>query len=230
MKRLILILIILILMIVSVIAGIGYLDYKKAVDEITIEEKVEEIKGNVKYTRIEDVSQDFIDAVVAIEDHRFYKHNGIDYISLIRATLANIVAKEVVGGGSTITQQLAKNMYFDQSLSMTRKVSEAFVANALESKYSKEEILALYINCIYYGDGYYGIHAASAGYFNTTPAQLTLEQASMLAGLPQAPSAYQLSNHYDRALKRQVEVLNAMLEHDYISKDEYKSALKNEVR
>lgn len=229
-RRLLTILIIIMLFVVSIFAGWGYFSYKEVVEEVSIEEKVEIIRSSDHYVNIDDVSDHFKNAIVAIEDHRFYSHHGIDYISLVRITLANIMAQEVLGGGSTITQQLAKNMYFDQSLSMNRKISEAFVANALENKYSKEEILELYINCIYYGDGYYGIYDASMGYFNVEPSQLTIEQGSMLAGLPQAPSAYALSKHYDVAQKRQVEVLNAMLEYDYITQEQYKYALANEVR
>ena len=229
-RKILLILFLLAFIAVGIIGGIGYLDYKKAVQEVSIEDKVAQIEAKPNYTKIDNIALDFQDAVVAIEDHRFYEHGGIDYIALVRVTLSNIIAQEVVGGGSTITQQLAKNMYFDQSVSMTRKVSEAFVANALEHDYSKEKILELYVNCIYYGDGYYGIYDASMGYFNVTPEQLTLAQASMLAGLPQAPSLYQLSNHYEAAAKRQVSVLNAMLEHEYISKQQYKEALENELR
>ncbi len=230
LRKILLIVFILAFIVVGIIGGIGYLDYRKAVDEVSVKERVAQIEAKEHYTSINDVSPYFKDAVVAIEDHRFYEHGGIDYISLIRVTLANIIAQEVVGGGSTITQQLAKNMYFDQSVSMTRKVSEAFVANVLEEDYKKDKILELYINCIYYGDGYYGIYDASMGYFNVTPDQLTLAQASILAGLPQAPSLYQLSNHYEAAAKRQVDVLNAMLEHEYINKTQYKQALAKEVR
>lgn len=230
LKRILVFVFIVCFIFVGIIGGIGYLDYRKATDETSIVQKVKQIQDKENYTTIDHVALDFKDAIVAIEDHRFYQHGGIDYISLVRVTLANIVAQEIVGGGSTITQQLAKNMYFDQSLSMTRKVSEAFVANALEKHYSKDEILELYINAIYYGDGYYGIYDASMGYFNVTPQQLTLAQASILAGLPQAPSLYQLSNHYDAAAKRQVDVLNAMLEHEYITKQQYKEALKQKVR
>lgn len=229
-RRLITIIIILLLFVVCIFAGWGYFSYKEVVSEVSIEEKVNEIKSAEHYVSIDEVSDNFKDAIVAIEDHRFYNHHGIDYISLVRVTLANVMAQEVLGGGSTITQQLAKNMYFDQSLSMNRKISEAFVANALENKYDKEEILELYINCIYYGDGYYGIYDASVGYFNVEPSQLSVAQGSMLAGLPQAPSAYALSAHYDVALKRQLEVLNAMLEYDYITKEEYTEALAVELR
>lgn len=229
-RRLITILMIMVLFIVCIFAGWGYYGYREATKEISIEDKVEEIRSSEHYVQIDDVSDHFKNAIVAIEDHRFYEHHGIDYISLVRITLANIMAQEVLGGGSTITQQLAKNMYFDQSLSMSRKVSEAFVANALENTYSKKEILELYINCIYYGDGHYGIYDASMGYFNVEPSMLSIEQGSILAGLPQAPSAYALSTHYDMARKRQVEVLNAMLKQDYITKEEYKYALAHEVK
>ncbi|NBK98380.1 MAG: penicillin-binding protein, partial [Erysipelotrichia bacterium] len=145
-RRLLMILIILVLFVVCIFAGWGYLDYKKATDEMSVEDKVAMIESKPHYVKADDISQHFKDAIVAIEDHRFYTHHGIDYISLVRITLANIMAQEVLGGGSTITQQLAKNMYFDQNMSMNRKVSEAFVANALEHAYSKEKILELYMN------------------------------------------------------------------------------------
>lgn len=152
-KRLILMIIGIVLIIVLLFAGIGYIGYKDAVEQISIEEKVRQLQENGDYVELEDMSTYFVDAIVAIEDHRFYHHGGIDYISLVRITLANLRSQEILGGGSTITQQLAKNFYFMENYNFTRKISEAFVAYNLEKTYDKDEILEMYINIIYYGDG-----------------------------------------------------------------------------
>lgn len=228
-KRLILMIIGIVLIIVLLFAGIGYIGYKDAVEQISIEEKVRQLQENGDYVELEDMSTYFVDAIVAIEDHRFYHHGGIDYISLVRITLANLRSQEILGGGSTITQQLAKNFYFMENYNFTRKISEAFVAYNLEKTYDKDEILEMYINIIYYGDGFYGIKDASVGYFGVEPKDLTLAQASMLAGLPQSPSIYALSNQNKASYKRQEEVLNAMLKYEYINKQEYIKALKEEL-
>ena len=229
-RKLLLLIISFVLLVVIGFCGVGYWNYKNCIDDIPIQEKVNQIQAVNHYTPLDKVSNYYKDAIVAIEDHRFYSHHGIDYVALVRVTIANIAAQEILAGGSTITQQLAKNMYFDQSHSMTRKISEAFAAHELEKHYDKNEILELYINSIYYGDGYYGIYDASMGYFGVDPLHLTLAQASMLAGLPQAPSAYALSTSYEVAARRQVEVLNAMLEYGYINKEQYMAALAIDLR
>lgn len=120
-------------------------------------------------------------------------------------------------GGSTITQQTARLMYFTQEQRFSRKVAELFVAFDLEKNYSKDEILELYINMIYYGDGYYGIKEASLGYFNKLPKDLNLSESSMLAGLPNAPSAYSPNKNISLAQKRQSTVLNAMVKYEKIT-------------
>lgn len=215
--------------VIGIIGGMGYVDYQEIVKQETINDKVNDLRENEHYVKIDQISPDFLHAVVAIEDHRFYEHGGIDYISLVRITLANVMAKEILGGGSTITQQLAKNLYFMDSNKFTRKVSEAFVAKELENNYSKDEILEMYVNIIYYGDNYYGIQQAAQGYFNVAPSNLSLAQASMLAGLPQAPSVYALSSNNKETYKRQEEVLKAMIKYEYISNDEFLKALKESL-
>lgn len=197
--------------------GVGYLNYRQAIDTESIEHKVSSIEQKTAYVETKDISPYLLQATVAIEDHRFYEHHGVDYISLGRAFINNIFAKGIVGGGSTITQQLAKNLYFDYQPSYIRKMSEVFMAYQLDKELSKEKVLELYVNVINYGDNHFGIYEASMGYFQKEPKDLTLDEASLLAGLPQSPSNYQLSNHEESARIRQKQVLAAMVEEDAIS-------------
>ncbi|MBD3107980.1 transglycosylase domain-containing protein [Bacillus sp. AGMB 02131] len=191
----------------------GYFKYKEAIKAIPIEEKVASIQESSNYTPLDEISADFTDAIVAIEDHRFYEHGAVDPIALARATFINLREKEVLQGGSTLTQQVAKNIYFENDQNFVRKVAELFVAYNLEKIYSKDEILELYVNVIYYGDGNYGIKEASENYFGKMPLELNYDEATLLAGLPQAPSAYALSTNYERAKQRQSEVIEALTEY-----------------
>ena len=163
--------------------------------------------------------------MVAVEDNRFYKHGGIDFKAIIRSVVANVRAKSVVQGGSTITQQLAKNLFLNGNQDVSRKIREIVIARKLEKLYSKEEILELYANIVYYGNGYYGINNASYGYFNSAPKNLTLNQGSLLAGLLQAPNSYNPKKHLNKAKARQQEVLDAMLQYGYIPKEQMESVL-----
>ncbi len=195
----------------------GYSLYKSVLKETSLEEKINEIRNKEDYTKIEDVSPDFLNAIVAVEDHRFYKHNGVDLISAVKAIFTNVKASSYVTGGSSITQQLAKNMYFSQEKKMVRKIAEMFMAYNLEKNLSKNEILELYINNIYYGSGYYSVYSASMGYFNKKPSELTLDEASLLAGIPNAPSIYSLDVNPTLARQRQKQVISAMKEYNYIN-------------
>lgn len=195
----------------------GYSLYKSVLKETSLEEKINEIRNKEDYTKIEDVSPDFLNAIVAVEDHRFYKHNGVDLISTVKAIFINVKASSYVTGGSSITQQLAKNMYFSQEKKMVRKIAEMFMAYNLEKNLSKNEILELYINNIYYGSGYYSVYSASMGYFNKKPSELTLDEASLLAGIPNAPSIYSLDVNPTLARQRQKQVISAMKEYNYIN-------------
>ena len=195
----------------------GYSLYKSLLKETSLEEKINEIRNKEDYTKIEDVSPDFLNAIVAVEDHRFYKHNGVDLISTVKAIFTNVKASSYVTGGSSITQQLAKNMYFSQEKKMVRKIAEMFMAYNLEKNLSKNEILELYINNIYYGSGYYSVYSASMGYFNKKPSELTLDEASLLAGIPNAPSIYSLDVNPTLARQRQKQVISAMKEYNYIN-------------
>ena len=205
---------IILFIIFSIILGLGYLKYKKATDNISLIDKVQEIRESENYTKLENVSVDYKNAVVAIEDHRFYEHNGIDILSIIRSTYVNLKSKSLTYGASTITQQLGRLMYFSQEKSFIRKVSEVFVAFELEKNYSKDEILELYLNIMYFGDGYFGIHDASYGYFDKSPKDLNLYESTYLAGLPNAPSIY--SGNQELAEERRLQVENAMKKYGYI--------------
>ncbi len=225
-KKLILAVILCICIIISIFFGLGYFNHLRVTDETSIQDKVEEIKKQSSYVSLDEISDYLLDATVAVEDHRFYKHNGVELRSMVRAFLQNILAGEIVGGGSTITQQLAKNLYYSYDQSYLRKFSEIFTAYALEKELSKDEILELYLNVINYGDNHIGISQAAEGYFRKKPMDLTLEEATLLAGLPQSPSNYQLSNHYEAAKKRQEQVLEAMAKENMISESEINSILK----
>lgn len=219
-KRILLLFLAALLTLGILFVGVGYVNYKKAVSDMPIQEKVEKIRSQPHYVKIDEISPTLLEATVSIEDHRFYQHNGVDYRSLARALVNNIFASGIVGGGSTITQQLAKNLYFDYQPSYIRKMSEIFLAYDLEAELSKKEILELYVNVINYGDNHMGIYEASMGYFGKTPDQLSLDEASLLAGLPQSPSNYQLSNHETAARNRQKMVLSAMVREKHISQQD----------
>ena len=208
------------LIIITIIGYNGYKMYKQAITELPIDEKIKEIKNKKNYAKLEDTTKTFRDAILAVEDHRFYNHKGIDLISTTKAFFTNLKKKEIITGGSSITQQLAKNMYFTQEKQFSRKFAEIFVVSYLEDNLTKDEIFELYINTIYYGNGYYGIGEASIGYFDKEPNSLTDYEATILAGLPNAPSAYSLNNHKELAERRQQQVLDAMVKYKYITNTE----------
>ena len=159
-------------------------------------------------------------AVIAVEDHRFYDHGPIDFISLGRAIFVNIKSREFKEGGSTITQQVAKNIVFSQEHSFFRKLGEVFASFDLEKNYSKNEIFELYVNTAYFGDGFYGIYDASFGYYKKEPKDLNLDEASMLAGVPNAPSLYSPNVNLNLAKKRQSHVISKMKDYGYITEKE----------
>lgn len=206
---------IILFIICSLVLGLGYLKYKEATDKISVIDRIEEIRKSDNYTKLEDVSDDYKNAVVAIEDHRFYDHKGIDVLSIVRSTYVNFKRKSLDYGASTITQQVGRLMYFTQEKSPIRKIAEIFVAFDLEKNYSKDEILELYLNLMYFGNGYYGIYDAAEGFFDKTPDELTLYEASYLAGLPNAPSVY--SENDELGEERRSQVVNAMKKYGYIN-------------
>ena len=216
-KKVLLVLILIILSIFAIYIGQGYKMYKNALDDKPLEEMVQEIRSQKSYTKISNIPDIYKDAVIAVEDHRFYDHKGIDIIAIGRALLNDIRARELVEGGSTITQQLAKNMYFTQDKTLTRKIAEVFMAKKIESNYNKEEILELYVNYIYYGSGYYDIKSASLGYFDKEPQDLTEGESIMLAGIPNAPSVYNPKVSPRLARERQKQVIDKMIKYGKLS-------------
>ena len=168
-------------------------------------------------TPLRDIALPMQQALIAVEDHRFYQHAGVDIESILRASLVNLQFGAITEGGSTITQQLAKNLFLSHEQTMGRKAEEFALALLLEARFSKDEILELYLNTIYFGSGAYGIQEASSVYFGKSPASLSLAEASLLAGLPQAPSRLSPYNDFDAAKKRQSIVLAAMSRYGYIT-------------
>lgn len=186
-------------------------EYQQTIPNYNIEDTVLAVRASDHYTPLEEISPTFLDALVATEDRRFYKHGGLDFISLGRALITNLNSGEIEQGGSTITQQLAKNLFLDAKQTLSRKVSEMFLAHYLESHYSKDDILELYVNVIYYGNGSTGIYAASENFFGKAPNALDFNEATLLAGYPQAPSYY--SNNKAASLERQTQVITALTEY-----------------
>lgn len=206
--------------------GKGYNMYKEVIQETPLEEKVEEIKSKANYTKISELPQMYLNAVISVEDHRFYKHSGIDIIAIGRALINDIKAMDFVEGGSTITQQIAKNEYFTQEKKITRKIAEVFMAFEIEKNYSKDEILELYINTIYFGNGYYNIKDACEGYFGKSLNEMTDGECIMLAGIPNAPSVYNPKENPKLAKERQKQVADKMVEYGYITEEEEEEILK----
>jgi len=162
------------------------------------------------YVPIGHISPDLKNAIVAIEDRRFYEHAGFDLTGMGRAALVNIQHGRIEEGASTITQQLVKNLFLANEQTFTRKAQELLLALDIEIAYSKDEILEMYLNVVYYGSGFYGVNAAAEGYYGKPPAALDLPEASMLAGVPNAPSELSPFTNFIAAKKRQAIVLDTM--------------------
>lgn len=168
---------------------------------------------------LEDISPELINATVSVEDKNFYDHNGFDFKRIAGAVVADIKAFAKVQGASTITQQYARNLFLEHDKTWKRKVLEAFYTIRIEMNYSKKEILEGYLNTIYYGSGAYGVQAASQFYFGKNASELTLAEASMLAGIPKGPGYYSPLESMENAKRRQSIILNTMVENGYIKKD-----------
>ena len=222
-KKIIIILLVLILLAGIIGFIVGYSVYSDALKEKPLVSRMDEIENDEHFVPFSELPKNYINAVVAVEDHRFYDHGPIDFIAIGRAIWVNVTSFELREGGSTITQQLAKNVILSQDETATRKLGEIVAAFDIEKNYSKDDILALYVNTCYFGEGYYGIYDASIGYYNKEPKDLTLDEATMLAGVPNAPSVYAPTVNPDLAKKRQEHVLNKMVEYGYISKEEANS-------
>lgn len=194
----------------SVLLFQGYVDYRDALEKKPLAQAMEEIVQKPSYVSLEQVPDIYKEALIIVEDHRFYEHPGVDVIATGRALVHDLKAMDFVEGGSTITQQLAKNMYFTQEKTLSRKAAEMFMALKIEREYSKDEILEAYINSIYYGAGYYSLREASLGYFEKEPEDMTDDECTLLVGVPNAPSVYAPTVSMDMARKRQQQVLSLM--------------------
>ena len=175
----------------------GYNMYKNAVDRVSVEQKVAEIRGSRDYVALNDISTAFKRGIVHSEDRRFYRHHGYDLVGIGRAIISDVAAGAMVQGGSTITQQLAKNMYFADNRTLARKVAEILVARQLEKHYTKQEILELYCNAIYYGQGCVGLKEASRHYYRVDPSQLEGDQAARLIYTVRCPEYYNPSTNFN---------------------------------
>jgi penicillin-binding protein 1A len=168
-------------------------------------------------------------ALIATEDARFYRHQGIDFEGVARALFTNLQDRQFSEGGSTITQQLVKNLFLSQEKTLSRKLEELILAVGIELHFSKEEILEMYLNRIYYGAGAYGIASAADIYFGKLPKDLTLAESALLVGLPQAPSVYSPYANFQAAKQRQTAVLDLMVKHGFISPSSAEKAKREPV-
>lgn len=186
---------------------------------LNMEEVINPLREDSNWVKLADIPKNMQNALIAIEDHKFYEHDGISPTSILRAILANVSEGEVAQGGSTLTQQFVKNTFLTHEQTMERKIEEAILSVVLEDKYSKDEILEMYLNTTYFGAGATGIHQASKVYFGKHVSRLTLEEAAVLAALPYAPSALNPLEHPIECKQRQMLVLNAMAKHGFITQD-----------
>lgn len=203
----------------------GAIMWNDAKTALPLDTAVPGIRADENYVSFEELPKFYIDAVVSVEDRRFFDHKGIDPKAICRAVLYDIKTLSLAQGGSTITQQLAKNIWFSEEKRLERKFAEMFAASELEKALSKNEILELYVNLIYFGSGYYGIGEASEGYFGKSPDTLTDYECAMLAGLPNAPSVYSPDASPELAEQRLSLVIYSMQDNGVITEQRAKELL-----
>lgn len=191
-----------------------------------------ELKGakDAEYVEYQDIPPYFSAAMVAIEDKKFYSHNGIDYKAILRAAKAIIQDRRISQGGSTITMQLARNIYLDTSKNWQRKVKEMYIALELEKIYSKNQIMEFYLNNIYFANGYYGISSACKGYFDCELSELSLSQTAFLCAIPNNPTIYDPLTNMENTLGRRDRILKQMYEDNMIDIAAYESATREEIK
>lgn len=203
------------------------------INNITIYDNKNEVifngNGNKEWISLNEISPYLIDATISTEDKRFYRHPGFDFLRIFKSLYVNFTTKNLSQGASTITQQLARNLFSNFDKTWNRKLKEAWYAFRLEINYSKDEILEAYLNTINYGNGVYGIENASYYYFNKSARDLNLAEASMLAGIPKAPNIYSPLNNLDAAKERQSTILNNMVLNNKISKESMDIALNTNL-
>ncbi len=249
----------LIIVLLAIVAGVAYIKFspklneymteaKRVVDESTPESFSSELGGRIfysngkimaylksgkslSYIRFDNIPQDVIDAFVAVEDKRFYEHNGIDRLGIARVLFNYVRSRgKKLAGASTITQQLARNIFLTHEVSISRKAKEALIALNLEKKYSKKQILEFYINNIYFANGFYGIGAAAKGYFDKDISKLSLSQIAFLAAIPNNPSHYDPIEHKENTMLRRDKFLRDMHEQGYITDKEFNKAIKEKIK
>ncbi|MBQ6282979.1 MAG: PBP1A family penicillin-binding protein [Bacilli bacterium] len=203
------------------------------INNVTIYDNKNEVvfngNGNKEWVSLSNISPYLINATISTEDKRFYTHPGFDFLRIIKSIYVNITNKSLSQGASTITQQLARNLFSNFDKTWKRKIKEAWYAFRLEINYSKDEILEAYLNTINYGNGVYGIENASYYYFNKSSKDLNLAEASMLAGIPKAPNAYSPLNNLENAKERQKIILYNMLKNKIISEDDMNNSLNTDL-
>lgn len=203
----------------------GAVLWSNAKKELSIAQAAENFRADEGFTPFDELPQFYIDAVISVEDRKFFTHGGINVKSIIRAALYDIKNQTLEQGGSTITQQLAKNVWFSQEKKLERKFAEVWAAFDLEKELSKNEILALYASTIYFGSDYYGIKDAAAGYFGKEPSELSEYECAMLAGLPNAPSVYSPDESPELARQRLEQVLDSMLANGKLTEEKRQELL-----
>ena len=189
----------------------------------------ERIKDIPNYVTLDKIPKFLTYAILSVEDTRFYNHKGFDPIGIARAIFVNVEAGEIQEGASTITQQTVKNLFLTNDQTFTRKAEELFISMNMEKDFDKDKILEIYLNVIYFGSNFYGVYDAAQGYFGKEPAELTIAECAMLAGLPNAPSLYSPYVDFHKAKQRQLVVIDAMEKLGVISKKEAESARIEEI-
>lgn len=228
LKRILLLCFIIFVVVTGIQIKKGYDRYQEVLTERPLDNVILELQSKKNYTKFEDVPQIYYDALISVEDRRFYSHNGFDIVGTARAIYNDIKAKKLLEGGSTISQQLAKNLYFPNDDTLERKIAEIFMAMKIEREYEKEDVLEFYVNGIYYGGGYYSIYDASKGYFHKEPKDMTDYECTLLVGIPNAPSIYSLDVRPDLAKQRQKKVIECMIEEGYITESMGKKLIETE--
>lgn len=187
-------------------------------------------KKNMQWTSIDDIPEFVQDALVSVEDKRFYYHAGFDPVRITKALGTNLIHGDIRQGGSTITQQYAKNLFLTNEQTLSRKVQEFFYAARLEMQYSKKDILEGYLNTVYFGHGVYGVNAAAEYFFDKKLNQLSIAETAMLIGIPNGPSIYSPFLHKDNAIKREHLILEVLKNNDVITSKQYEAAKKEKLK
>lgn len=193
---------------------------------LSVTQAAENIRAESGFVEFDELPQFYVDAVISVEDRRFFKHNGISLRSIARAAFYDVKTRSLDQGGSTITQQVAKTVWFFEEKIMSRKFAEVWAAFELENKLSKNEIFELYVNTIYFGSGYYGISSAAEGYFGKKISELSDYECAMLAGLPNAPSVYSPDRSPELARQRLEQVLDSMQANGVLTEERAKEIIE----